>query len=74
MQGPGGGSNGSAHGSTGSAGSGSLRMIRISGPGDLLNGAGHLLAAGARQVQGVRTAFQPSQARQHISKLTRCLC
>lgn len=44
-----------------SAGSGSVRTLRISGPSDLINGAGQLLAAGARQVHGVRQVLQVSQ-------------
>ncbi len=49
-----------APGSAGSSGtgSGSVRMLRISGPSDLINGAGQLLAAGARQVQGVKQVLQ----------------
>ena len=50
-----------ASGSAGSNGSGSVRMLRISGPSDLINGAGQLLAAGARQVQGVRQVLQVHQ-------------
>ncbi|CAL8462775.1 g2308 [Coccomyxa elongata] len=44
-----------------SADSGSARMLRISGASDLINGAGQLLAAGARQVHGVRQVLQGSQ-------------
>ena len=49
-----------APGSAGSSGTGSgnVRMLRISGPSDLMNGAGQLLAAGARQVQGVKQVLQ----------------
>ena len=44
-----------------SAGSASARMLRIGGPSDLINGAGQLFAAGARQVHGVRQVLQGSQ-------------
>ncbi len=37
--------------------------MRIAGPGDVLSGAGALLAAGARHVQGARDILQGRQAR-----------
>lgn len=41
---------------------GSTQTVRISGPGDLVAGAGSLIAAGARKVQGVRNALVGSDA------------
>lgn len=38
------------------------KVVRIAGPGDVLSGAGALLAAGARHVQGARDILQSRQA------------
>lgn len=38
-----------------------VRMVRVSGPGDIINGAGQLFAAGARQIQGARSVLVQRQ-------------
>lgn len=45
------------------AADGSVKTLRVAGPGDLISGAGSLLAAGARRVQGVRNTLQGTTVR-----------
>jgi len=41
---------------------GGTKVVRIAGTGDVISGAGALLAAGARHVQGARDILQGRQA------------
>ncbi len=41
---------------------GGTKVVRIAGTGDVITGAGALLAAGARHVQGARDILQGRQA------------
>jgi hypothetical protein len=55
-------------------GGSNVKMVRIAGPADLVNGAGQLLAAGTRHIQGVRSVLQvgrPPHSLQHCL-LRRC--